>query len=94
LWDELLDRSIARTVGGDANAIVDDVFADVTAILRQRTGCTLGEAELMLADARSRADQALGNCHGAYDANVVDIDDATDAAVATIESMLNPEEQP
>ena len=93
LWDILLNRSIARADG--VNAVVARVFADVTAVLCQHAGCTLGEAELLLADARSRADEELDVFDGGGGgAAFVEIDDATDEAVGLVLSMLNPDEKP
>jgi hypothetical protein len=88
LWDKLLESSVdAHRNEIDADAVIEGVFADITAVLRKRFGWSIGETELFLADARSRADRALADFDGATpgaDATLIDIDDAADIAVVLL----------
>jgi hypothetical protein len=73
----------------NAAATVDRIFDDITNVIRQRTGWTLNECELLFADAKNRAECALNQAEE-DDALLVKVRDAVDVIV----ELLTEKEQP
>lgn len=86
LWDTIADCAVQTNAD---EALVDRIFADITAVIRQRTGWTLEECELLFADAKNRAMRAVDQAEE-NDALLIKVGDAIDAIV----ELLAEEDQP
>ncbi|HEY8124555.1 MAG TPA: hypothetical protein VIF88_03935 [Methylocystis sp.] len=79
VWEAIPFHSISFSNPNVAEA-VDRIFDDVANVIRQRTGWSLSDIELLLADAKNRANAALDQAEEADD-RLVEVDDAVDAVV-------------